>query len=102
MSQQKLSRKRVYEFYYARETIHFSAENISSRIIKRAENESGHQRKLGSGRIAKVMTKKAVENLKRMFDHKDAISQRLVNSIALESTFAEPCKPRPKSVQERK
>ena len=77
----------MYEFYLKNKARgkqftldHFSAENIPQstiyRIIKRAENESGHQRKLGSGRIAKVMTKKAVEKLKRMFDHKDAISQR--------------------------
>jgi hypothetical protein len=63
MSQQELSRKRVYEFYLENKARgkqftldHFSAENIPQstiyRIIKRAENESGHQRKLGGGRIA--------------------------------------------------
>jgi hypothetical protein len=58
MSQQELSRKRVYEFYLKNKARgkqftldHFSAENIpqSTRIIKRAENESGHQTKESLG-----------------------------------------------------
>ena len=59
---------------------HFSAENIPKRtiydIIQRAENESGHQRVPGSGHKATVMTKKNIDKLKSLFDHKDGISQR--------------------------
>ena len=86
-SKQELTRKRVYEFYLANRargkkfTVdHFSAENIAKMtiydIIKRAENESGHQRVTGSGHKATVMTKKNIEKLRIMFDHKDNISQR--------------------------
>ncbi|CAM5999916.1 unnamed protein product [Sphagnum balticum] len=45
-------------------------------IIKRAENDSGHQRARGSGRKAEIMTPKAIKRLKRMFDHSDRISTR--------------------------
>jgi hypothetical protein len=104
MSQQELPRKRVYEFYLKNKAggkqftlDHFSAENISQstiyRIIKRVENDSGHQRKLGSGRIAKVMTKRQSRSLNACSTTKMPFpnDRRLVNSIALKSTFAEPC-----------
>ena len=42
--------------------------------VKRAENDSGHERVRGSGRLAKKMTKKNIERL--MFDHHDCISTR--------------------------
>ena len=86
-SLQELKRKRVYEFYLDHRTqgkkftiAHFSAENIPSktiyRIIERAENESGHQRVIGSGRKAKIMTFSTIKKLESMFDHRDGISQR--------------------------
>ncbi len=43
---------------------------------ERAENESGHQRVKGSGRVAKIMIKKNINALKAMFDHKTGVSQR--------------------------
>ena len=77
---------RVYEFYEANRALgkkytkdHFAAEKIPERtiysIIQRAENESGHERTVGSGRPATIMTKKNVKRLKTMFDHKDGVSQ---------------------------
>ena len=86
LSRQDTSRKRVYEFYLnnrvrgKKYTIdHFSAENIPKTtiydIIQRAENESGYNRKPGSGHKATIMTKKAIQKLVSMFDHKCGISQ---------------------------
>lgn len=79
-------RERVYNFYLENRTKgkmftvnHFKAEHIPEStiyvIIKRAENDSGHERVNGSGRIAKIMTKKNIRCLKSMFDHNDKVSQ---------------------------
>lgn len=87
MSKQEAIRKRVYEFYLANRDKdkkftrdHFLAERIPRktiyRIIERAENESGHKRVIGSGRIPQIMTKKHIGTLKTMFNHKDSVSQR--------------------------
>jgi hypothetical protein len=80
-------RKRIYEFYIENRskgkkfTIeHYKSEGVPRQtiydIIRRAENDSGHQRVRGSGRVAKVMTPKAITRLKAMFDHSDRISMR--------------------------
>ena len=63
---QEERRKRIYRFYNLNRnkgkifTInHFKNENVVERNIynriKRAENDSGHQRVRGSGRVAKKM-----------------------------------------------
>lgn len=86
-SKQETCRERVYNYYLEhradgkKATVdHFKGEKISKktiyRIIQRAENESGHERVKGSGRIAKIMTKRQINRLKIMFDHKDKVSQR--------------------------
>jgi len=86
-SKQEARRERVYKFYLGNRSQgkkftvdHFKAENIPKRtiysIIQRAENESGHERVNGSGRIAKIMSKKNIRSLKTMFDHNDRVSQR--------------------------
>ena len=85
-SKQGLKRKCVHEFYLASRSKgktftynHFRAEKVPKTtvydIIKRAENNSGHQRVRGSGRIAKKMDKKSIRRLKTMFDHQDGVSQ---------------------------
>ena len=77
---------RVYEFYKANRALgkkytrdHFLAEKIPERtiysIIQRAENESGHEKTVGSGRPDTIMTKKNIKRLNTMFDHKDGVSQ---------------------------
>lgn len=87
VSKQEDRRKRIYEFYFSNRdkgkkfTVdHFLAERVPGktiyRIISRVENNSGHQRVKGSGRVAKIMTKRRIERLKGMFDHKDGVSQR--------------------------
>ena len=85
LSKQEALRKRIYEFYISNRdkgkkfTVdHFKRENIVVQtiygIIRRADNDSGHKRIPGSGRVAKIMNKKGIERLKKMFDHKDGIS----------------------------
>ena len=59
--------------YFKTELIHRST---VYRVIKRAENDSGHARVAGSERKAKIMTKSNIQRLKSMFDHKDGVSQR--------------------------
>jgi len=87
LSKQDTQRERVYRFYLDNRdkgklfTVnHFTAEHIHKstiyRIIKRAENESGWLRRVGSGRDAEKMPKKKVDQLKRVFDHQDKISYR--------------------------
>ena len=82
-----MSRERVYKFFLHHRdqgkmyTVnHFLAEGISKstvfRVIKRAENDSGHERVKGSGRIAKKMTPTNIRRLKVMFDQKDGVSLR--------------------------
>ena len=77
----------MYNFYIENKFLrksytinHFKTENFPERtiysIIERAENEIGPKRVVGSGRIAKKMTKKNVAKLKIMFDHQDGVSQR--------------------------
>lgn len=86
-SKQEARRKQIYEFYLdnrsegKKYTIdHFRAAKIPrqtiSDIIKRAENDSGHERVRGSGRKAKIMTKTNIKRLKTMFDHRDGVSTR--------------------------
>jgi hypothetical protein len=85
-SNQEALRERVYNYYLLHRaegklfTVnHFKTESISQsgiyNIIQRAENESGHERVQGSGRIAKIMTKPNVRRLEAFFDHKDGVSQ---------------------------
>ncbi len=80
-------RKRIYEFYLLNKSKgrkftldHFKCEGVPrqtiSDIIKRAENDSGHQRARGSGRVAVIMTPKAIRRLKAMFNHSDKVSTR--------------------------
>lgn len=86
-SKQEIDRERVYNYYLKhrnegkRATVeHFKGEKMHERtiyrIIQRAENDSGHERVEGSGRIAKIMIPKNIKRLKSMFNHKDGISQR--------------------------
>lgn len=87
VSKQEDRRKRIYEFYISNRNkgkkftvAHFLAEGVSEktiyRIISRVENNSGHERVKGSGRVAKIMTKRRINRLKGMFEHKDGVSQR--------------------------
>ena len=59
------------------EIFHFEAEKVPNStiydIIKRADDNSGPQRIDGSGRIAKKMTKKRLNDLQSMIDHKSGI-----------------------------
>lgn len=86
-SEQEARRKRVYDFYNGNRSKgkfftfqHFKAENIPKStiydIIARAENDYGPKRVNGSGRIAEIMTKKRLRDLKRMLDHNSGVSQR--------------------------
>src|ERR1700678_3953359 len=86
-SKQETQRERVYNYYLEHRSDgktatgdHFKGEKISQstiyNIIQRAEDEPGHERVNGSGRIAKKMDKKNIRRLKAMFDHKDGVSQR--------------------------
>ena len=83
---QVLTSERAYNFYLENRILgkkytvkHFIKEKIPEstiyRIIERAENGFGPIRKLGSGRIAKKMTKPNITKLKAMFDHKDNVTQ---------------------------
>ena len=87
VSKQEDRRKRIYNFYLKHRakgkkyTVdHFKAENVPYntvyRIIKSAENDSGHARVQGSGRIAKNMTRKRIKKLETFFNNKDGVSQR--------------------------
>ena len=86
-SKQEETRKRIYEFYLKNRSKgkkftvdHFEVEKIPKRtiyrIIKRAENDSGHERVKGSGRIAKKMNITNIKRLQGMFGHHDGVSQR--------------------------
>ena len=86
-SKQEALRKRIYEFFLANRSsgkkytvAHFQAENVSRstiyNIIRRAERDSGHERVFGSGRKAKIMTKKNIKRLNTMFNHRDGVSTR--------------------------
>ena len=92
-SKQELLRKRVYEFYQANRDYgkkytkdHFAAEKIPESIvysiIQRAENESGHKRAVGSGRLVVIMTIKNVKRLKTMTDHNyDVVQTQLTRKF---------------------
>ena len=78
MSKQSDTRKRINEFYLANRSKgkkftfdHFKAEKIAKftiyRIIKPTENDSGHERVRGSGRVAEIMSKKDIRRLKVIF-----------------------------------
>jgi hypothetical protein len=86
-SKQEDRRKRIYEFYLKNRSQgkkftvnHFQAEDVPKRtmydIIQRAENDSGHERVVGSGRVAKKINKNRIRRLKKMFDHHDGVSVR--------------------------
>ena len=83
-SKQEKHRKLIYDFYLdnrsrgKKYTIdNFRATKIQRQtichIIKRAENDSGHKRASGSGRVAKTMTKTSIKRLKTMFEHRDVV-----------------------------
>ena len=58
---------------------HFVAEKVTRRTIYSILERSQHfpaQRALGSDTIAKKMSKRQVNKLKRSFNHKDSYSQR--------------------------
>ena len=59
---------------------HFLPQNLPRStiydIIKRVEDEIAPDRKPGSGRKPKIMTKSRFDKLCKMFDHKCGISQR--------------------------
>lgn len=87
-SNQDTLRERVYKFYIEHRdhgktyTLnHFLAEKISKatiyRVIRRAENESGYMRRIGSGRTAIKMTPKKITQMKNMFNNSDSVSYRL-------------------------
>ena len=87
VSKQEDRRKRIYDFYLKHRakgkkyTVdHFKAENVPYntvyRVIKCAENDSGHARVQGSDRIAKNMTRKRIKKLETFFNNKDGVSQR--------------------------
>ena len=84
---QEARRKQIYEFYLnnrseaKKYTIdYFLAAKIPrqtiSDTIKRAENNLGHERVSGSGRVAKIMTKTNIKRIKNMFEHRDGVSTR--------------------------
>ena len=79
-------RERVYNYYLKHRAEgkmfmvnHFKTESISKKgiykIIQRAENEFGHEKVQGSGRIAKIMPKPNIRRLKAFFDHKGGFLQ---------------------------
>ena len=87
-SNEELQRKPVYQFYQENSdkpksftVSHF--ENISRstiyRIIKRIEEDKSFERQTGSGRKTKIMTKRAISQLTKLFDHKCGISQRIAS-----------------------
>lgn len=87
-SKEEALRKRVYNFYSENREkgklytlSHFQAEKVSKatiyRIIKRAENDSGYKRRVGSGRKPLKMTPRKVAKIKEMFNNSDSVSYRL-------------------------
>ena len=80
-------RKVVYDFYLSHmdqgkafTVAHFKSHGISQStiydIIRRAENDSNVERKVGSGPVTKKMPQKAKNKLKKMFDNKRGVSTR--------------------------
>ena len=87
ISKQEQQRSRVYNFYIDNKdkgkqfTVdHFLAEKIPRAtiysIIQRAENEFGHNRRIGSGRRAIKIPQNKVNQLKTMINNKDNVSYR--------------------------
>ena len=86
-SKQEQKWKEIYEFYLANRSrgkpftlehfkyIYISRSGIYG-ILERADNKSWHERVQGSGRVAKIMTPKAIKHLKTIFDHSDRVSTR--------------------------
>ena len=83
---QEARRERIYHFFLENKSKgktftvdHFQAEGVAKStiydIIERAENEFGPERRAGSGRIPQIMTKTNLSKIKKIFDHKDSISQ---------------------------
>ena len=86
-SKQEARRKQIYEFYLnnrsegKKYTIdYFLAAKIPRQtipdIMKRTENNLGHERVSGSCRVAKIMTKTNIKRLKNMFEHRHGVSTR--------------------------
>lgn len=82
-SKQQVLRERVVRFYEThghREkkfTVdHFRDENVPLITVYRILASLSVERKVGSGRPAKIMTKKKKEALKKLFDNKDGTSWR--------------------------
>ena len=86
VSKQELVRERVYKFYSENMSKgkfftfqHFNAENIPKStiygIMQRFENNIGPKRVCDSGLKAKKMTSNKIDQLKKMFNNKDNISQ---------------------------
>ena len=84
---ENITRKRVYEFYIQNRhegkkfTVdHFLKEKVpistTYTIIARAENDNGHERVPGSGRIAKKMPPKKIAQLEKTFNNQSTVSYR--------------------------
>ena len=87
VSKQESLRQRVVQFYNKNcdkkksyTVNHFVDEGCNResiyRIIRNYESRKTTTRKTGSGRKAKIMNKDNLKKLKRLFDHRDNISQR--------------------------
>jgi transposase len=79
-------RKRIYNFFLENRKrgkqftfLHFRDEGVPRStiysIIQRVESGKSVERVPGSGRKAKIMTKKNIKALKLLFDHNDNVSQ---------------------------
>jgi len=77
----------VYSFYFQLRSkgknfifLHFKDEGLArstiNSIIQRAESRKSAERVPGSGRKAKIMTKKNIKALKSQFDHNHKVSYR--------------------------
>ena len=70
---------------------HFMKEKIPQRtiydILKRYEMGLSAFRQSGSGRVAKIFTRKKIGNLKKNFDQKDQMSQRQAAMLLDVETF---------------
>lgn len=86
-SNEDILRKRVYQFFEKHSdkpksfTVnHFKDEGIARStiydIIKRAEDGISSERRKGTGKKPKIMTKSGLSRLCKLFDHKCGISQR--------------------------
>lgn len=113
-SKQDILRERVYNFYIKHRdqgksftVSHFTAENISKatiyRIIERAENDSGHGRRVGSGRTAIKMTPKKIARIKDMFNNNDTVSYRLAaRKLGISPAYAHKIIKTKSSIRKRK